>query len=266
MLYIPFKLAATRLNYSMFDALGNAESGWIDEFQIEQVRALPHWNRGSLCQVTTLMRGQTIERLTLSSYSACVNTENLVIKPGSAQIDVNFVNLKFVYTSLEQFRPPHQQLLIHIERSHVDHETSRLLCLTAGGHDPSWNVSRLAHPEQRFWQRWETANIAQLVEHWYGNPVVSGSRLVLFNFLCSLQNKIINWIFYKHISICTRLHFHLLHDLLCSTFCVDTKTTGMNSFKDRFILPTPMHGLLHRWNNYNGDFLRQGPPIWIQLA
>ena len=40
---------------------------------------------------------QTIERLTLSSYSACVNTENLVIKPGSAQIDVNFVNLKFVY-------------------------------------------------------------------------------------------------------------------------------------------------------------------------
>ena len=41
---------------------------------------------------------QTIERLTLSSYSACVNTENLVIKPGSAQIDVNFVNLKFVYT------------------------------------------------------------------------------------------------------------------------------------------------------------------------
>ena len=42
---------------------------------------------------------QTIERLTLSSYSACVNTENLVIKPGSAQIDVNFVNLKFVYSS-----------------------------------------------------------------------------------------------------------------------------------------------------------------------
>ena len=41
---------------------------------------------------------QTIERLTLSSYSACVNTENLVIKPGSAQIDVNFVNLKFVYS------------------------------------------------------------------------------------------------------------------------------------------------------------------------
>ena len=40
---------------------------------------------------------QTIERLTLSSYSACVNTENLVIKLGSAQIDVNFVNLKFVY-------------------------------------------------------------------------------------------------------------------------------------------------------------------------
>ena len=30
----------------------------IDEFQIEQVRALPHWNRGSLCQVTTLMRGR----------------------------------------------------------------------------------------------------------------------------------------------------------------------------------------------------------------
>ena len=43
---------------------------------------------------------QTIERLTLSSYSACVNTENLVIKPGSAHIDVNFVNLKFVYHSL----------------------------------------------------------------------------------------------------------------------------------------------------------------------
>ena len=43
---------------------------------------------------------QTIERLTLSSYSACVNTENLVIKPGSAQIDVNFVNLKFVYSSV----------------------------------------------------------------------------------------------------------------------------------------------------------------------
>ena len=42
---------------------------------------------------------QTIERLTLSSYSACVNTENLVIKPGSAQIDVNFVNLKFVYSN-----------------------------------------------------------------------------------------------------------------------------------------------------------------------
>ena len=45
---------------------------------------------------------QTIERLTLSSYSACVNTENLVIKPGSAQIDVNFVNLKFVYTQCFQ--------------------------------------------------------------------------------------------------------------------------------------------------------------------
>ena len=30
----------------------------IDEFQIEQVRALPHCNRGSLCQVTTLMRGR----------------------------------------------------------------------------------------------------------------------------------------------------------------------------------------------------------------
>ena len=47
---------------------------------------------------------QTIERLTLSSYSACVNTENLVVKPGSAQIDVNFVNLKFVYAEfLSQF-------------------------------------------------------------------------------------------------------------------------------------------------------------------
>ena len=46
---------------------------------------------------------QTIERLTLSSYSACVNTENIVIKPGSAQIDVNFVNLKFVYGGWDAF-------------------------------------------------------------------------------------------------------------------------------------------------------------------
>ena len=42
---------------------------------------------------------QTIERLTLSSYSACVNTESLVIKPGSAQINVNFVILGFVCCS-----------------------------------------------------------------------------------------------------------------------------------------------------------------------
>ena len=69
----------------------------IDKFQIHPVRALPHWNRGPLCQVTTPMRGRQLKRLTLPSYSACVNTENLVIKPGSAQIDVNFVNLKFVY-------------------------------------------------------------------------------------------------------------------------------------------------------------------------
>ena len=30
----------------------------IDEFQIDPVRALPHWNRGFLCQVTTPMRGR----------------------------------------------------------------------------------------------------------------------------------------------------------------------------------------------------------------
>ena len=30
----------------------------IDEFQIDPVRALPHWNRGSLCQGSTLMRGR----------------------------------------------------------------------------------------------------------------------------------------------------------------------------------------------------------------
>ena len=30
----------------------------IDEFQIDPVRALPHSNRGSLCQVTTPMRGR----------------------------------------------------------------------------------------------------------------------------------------------------------------------------------------------------------------
>ena len=50
---------------------------------------------------------QTIERLTLSSYSACVNTENLVIKPGSAQIDVNFVNLKFVYSPYSKVTTDH---------------------------------------------------------------------------------------------------------------------------------------------------------------
>ena len=54
---------------------------------------------------------QTIERLTLSSYSACVNTENLVIKPGSAQIDVNFVNLKFVYWAA-QIYPTRQRVII----------------------------------------------------------------------------------------------------------------------------------------------------------
>ena len=31
---------------------------WNYEFKIDPVRALPHWNRGSLCQVTTPMRGR----------------------------------------------------------------------------------------------------------------------------------------------------------------------------------------------------------------
>ena len=69
----------------------------IDEFQIDPV-CTPHWNRGSLCQVTTPMRG----RLMLISSSACVNTESLVIKPGSAQTNVNFVILGFVYKSCDK--------------------------------------------------------------------------------------------------------------------------------------------------------------------
>ena len=42
-----------RLSFFFFQQ----ENTWyIDEFQIDPVRALPHWNRGSLCQVTTPMR------------------------------------------------------------------------------------------------------------------------------------------------------------------------------------------------------------------
>ena len=46
-----FKKAHRRKCFSKFEI-----TFAIDEFQIDPVRALPHWNRGSLCQVTTPMR------------------------------------------------------------------------------------------------------------------------------------------------------------------------------------------------------------------